>query len=115
MSVHSTLDIQLRGKDYRVTCTPDEREALQAAVEFLDGNLAEISALTRSTGERLAVMTALNIAHELLALRQAPSSPNGESPVSAAGVDDPELQRRIKNIEARLDTALAGQQQEGLF
>ncbi|QDX81551.1 hypothetical protein B9N43_10005 [Denitratisoma sp. DHT3] len=112
MTAHSTLDIQLRGKDYRVTCTPDEREALLAAVGFLDRKMTDIAAITHSSGERLAVMTALNIAHELLALRQSGAVPFQSDSV-AADVDDPDLRRRIQNIEARLDAALADQQ--GLF
>ena len=30
------LDIVLLGKEYRVACPPEEREALQAAVDFVD-------------------------------------------------------------------------------
>ncbi|CAB1370332.1 cell division protein ZapA [Denitratisoma oestradiolicum] len=112
MSAHSTLDIRLQGKDYRVTCSPEEQDALTAAVSFLDGKMTEIGALTKSTGERLAVMAALNIVHELLALRQSPST--GES-IATGAIDDPGLGRRIRGIEARLDAALAQQQQEGLF
>ncbi len=103
----NTLDIKLLGKEYRVACAPDDREALQAAANFLDAKLAEIAELTRSSGERLAVMVALNISHELLALRQSPDK--------AIAVDAEVARRRIKSIEARLDTALAEHKQDGLF
>jgi cell division protein ZapA len=106
MSVN-TLDIKLQGKDYRVACAPEERDALLAAVSFLDAKMNEIGTLTKSAGERLAVMVALNISHELLALRQSPD----KVPVVDAEVS----RRRIESIEARLDAALAEQKQDALF
>jgi len=98
----STLDIKLLGKDYRVACPPEERESLQAAVELLDERMGEMATKSKSTGERLAVMTALNLAHELLSQKNP-----------GAGVDRYDLKRRISAMEARLDEALA--LQEKLF
>ena len=72
----NTLDIVLMGREYRVACTPDEREALQGAVAFVDEKMREIGAKTKSTGERLAVMTALNLAHELLSICLLYTSPS---------------------------------------
>jgi cell division protein ZapA len=102
-----TLDIKLQGKEYRVACAPEEREALLAAVRFLDGKMNEIADHTRSSGERLAVMVALNISHELLALRQSPDK--------ATTVDVEGAKRRIESIEARLDAVLGEHKQDGLF
>ena len=102
----NTLDIKLLGKDYRVACPPEERESLQSAVALLDERMGEMATKSKSTGERLAVMTALNLAHELLL--QENSSGNVTS-----GVDSRELKRKIGAMEARLDEALA--QQEKLF
>lgn len=107
MTVHSTLDIKLLGKEYRVSCAPEERESLEAAVRFLSDKMDDIAEKTRSTGERLAVMVALNLAHELLA--QAGGSPPADA------VDGAESRRRIAAIEARLDAVLAEQTQEDLF
>lgn len=103
----TTLDIRIRGRDYRVACAPEEAGALQAAAELLDARMDEIAKATKSTGERLAVMTALNLAHELNAARR-PSAATAEKPI-----DDEESRRRIEAIEARLDEALA--LQEKLF
>lgn len=102
-----TLDIHLLGKDYRVACEPAEREALAAAVAFLDGKLKHIgdktpkaSGNTRSNGERIAIMAALNIAHELLTLKPV-------TPDLFAGLESEAIQRRINFIESKLDTSLA--------
>lgn len=95
-----TIDIKLLGKDYRVACAPEEQAALAAAVVFLDDKLKAIGEKTRSGGERLAVMAALNIAHELLAQKAA-------SPESIAPLENDSIQRKIESIEASLDVALA--------
>ena len=97
-----TLEITLLGRAYRVACEPTEREALLKAVAFLDGRMSEIRKLGKNaTTERIAVMAALNIAHELLSAR------------AGGGVDVVEAKRRIASIEAKLDEALA--RQEKLF
>jgi len=100
----NTIEVKLLGKGYRVACEPAEREALLAAVAFLDGRLKEIGEKTRSgargTGERLAIMAALNLAHELLAAKTA------ATPVSAP-LESESIQRRIDFIEAKLDESLA--------
>jgi cell division protein ZapA len=95
----NTLDIVLMGREYRVACAPEEREALQSAVVFVDEKMREIGEKTKSTGERLAVMTALNLAHELLSLKLP------------GGFDMQEFRRRIGSMQTRLDEALASQEQ----
>jgi cell division protein ZapA len=102
MTAHSTLDIKLMGREFRVVCPPEEREALTAAAALLEWEMGRIAKATKSTGERLAVMAALNLAHELATLKQVPSS-----------VDHVDLKRKISAMEARLDAALAPQ--EDLF
>jgi cell division protein ZapA len=98
----TTLDIKIQGREYRVACAAAEADSLQAAAELLDARMGEIARATKSTGERLAVMTALNLAHELDAARQGRSVPE-------KGIDPEEARRRIKAIEARLDESLATQ------
>ncbi len=98
-----TLNIKLLGKEYRVACAPDERESLQAAVKVLDQRMNDIATKTRSTGERVAVMTALYLVHEMLAQKKSSSDAH-------FGIDTDELKRRIKSMEARLDGALAPQE-----
>jgi len=101
------LDIHLLGKDYRVACDPAERDGLAAAVAFLDDKLKSIAGKTsqassgaRSSGERIAVMAALNIAHELLTLKNA-------TPDLFVGLENETIQRRINSIESKLDKSLA--------
>ena len=95
------LDIKLLGREYRVACKPEEREGLLAAVAYLDEKMRDLSDKPNSAGERLAVMTALNITHEFLQFQRA------------GGFDIPTLKRRIERINGRLDGVLA--EQEKLF
>ena len=97
-----TIEVTLLGRPYRVACGDEEREALLQAVAYLEGKMNEIKQAGKVAGtERIAVMAALNIAHELLSMRL------GE------GFDMGEAKRRISSIEARLEAALA--KQEKLF
>jgi len=95
------LDVTLLGKEYRVSCTPESREDLLATVAYLDDKFSELGVKTHSSGEKLAVMTALNIAHEFLQYQRG------------NGFDMPGVKRRIGLMKARLDGVLA--QQEKLF
>jgi len=109
----TTLDIKIQGREYRVACPPEEVESLQAAAELLNDRLGDIAKATKSTGERLAIMTALNLAHEVDAARQTALVQSHTAAASensiASPIDDPESLRRIEAIEARLDAALARQ------
>ena len=98
------LDVKIMGRDYRVACTPEERNALLEAVDLVDSKMREIAQRTKSTiAERVAVMAALNIAHEML------SGDGAEK--SLLRVDTSEAKRRIGDMGARIDTVLAPQQQ----
>lgn len=109
MSIHSTLDISLQGREYRVTCAPEERESLLAAVAFVNAKMTEIAALTKSTGERLAVMTALNLAHELLVKPGRGTTSSAGSDAASSTFDSGDFSRRIDSMVARLDAAMTDQ------
>ncbi len=55
------------GKEFVVGCPADERDALHESARLLDRKMREIKEGGKVIGsERIAVMAALNIAHELL-------------------------------------------------
>jgi cell division protein ZapA len=101
-----TLDVSILGRDYRVACKESERAELMQAVGFLDRRMREIRDAGKVVGcERIAVMAALNIAHELLGLRNAGAS--------TGGFDSPGVQRRISAMQTAIDRAMA--EQDKLF
>lgn len=71
MSQPNTVSVQILDKEYRVSCPADERANLESAARFLDGKMREIRNSGKVIGaERIAVMAALNIAHDLLHKQQ---------------------------------------------
>ncbi|MGE5386985.1 MAG: cell division protein ZapA [Betaproteobacteria bacterium] len=99
------LDVKIMGREYRVACAPEERPALLAAVDLVDGKMREIAQKTKTTiAERVAVMAALNIAHEHLGAPAVVLTGPQET------VDTSVAKRRILDMGARLDTVLAPQQ-----
>jgi len=97
-----SIEISILGRNYKIACEEGEREALLEAVAYLDGKMAEIKKAGKVNGtDRIAVMAALNIAHEFLSMKLG------------NGFDIGQAKRRISQIEAKLDAALA--QQDKLF
>ena len=78
-----------------------KRQALLKAASYVDEKMHDIRGKTQSAGEKLAVMTALNIAHELLQMKLP------------GGIDLQDFRRRIDSMQSRVDQALA--LQEKLF
>jgi cell division protein ZapA len=97
-----TVEITILGREYRVACGDEERESLLTAAAYLDRRMREIRDSAKITGnEKIAVMAALNITHELLAAKLP------------GGFDIGDFKRRMESMQATLDTAMA--QQEKLF
>ncbi len=93
------LDVTILDRQYRVACPDDERENLMASVAYLDQKMREIKGAGKIAGaDRIAVMAALNIAHELLSSR------------TGAGFDLAEYKRRMSTINTLVDDALATQE-----
>jgi cell division protein ZapA len=105
------LDITLLGKEYRVACPPEEEAALRQAVDHVDGKMREIAEKTHSNAaERIAVMAALNIAHEFLLLQNRPPEEASASEQNhVEGLDIDAVKRRIEHMEAELDAVLVPQ------
>ena len=65
------VTIKILDKEYLISCTEEEREQLHTSVDYLNAKMTEMKNSGRVIGaERIAVMTALNLAHELLAYKQ---------------------------------------------
>lgn len=91
------VDVTIMGREFRVACPPEEQEKLLQAVEYLDRKMREIRDAGKVIGvERIAIMAALNIAHELLNTRMG-------------GFDLGDIKRRIHSLERQIDEAMADQ------
>ena len=91
------VSLSILDREYLIACTPDERPGLIAAASFLDMKMREIRAGARSANvDRIAVLAALTIAHELLGTQQRDTS-------EAAA-----LAHHLQAINAKLERALPG-------
>jgi cell division protein ZapA len=96
------VSVRILEKEYQVACLPEERSELLDSAEYLNGKMREIRDGANVVGlDRIAVMAALNLAHELLKLRG-----RGESV-------DTDVSQRIRQLRERVEGALSrGQQLE---
>ena len=96
MTAPEPVSVRILGRDFLIACTPDERAGLLDAARYLDDKMREMRDKAPSTSlDRLAVLAALNISHELLAERQRGSSE------SAA------LAEKLQALNAKLEGAFA--------
>ncbi|RNF85876.1 cell division protein ZapA [Montanilutibacter psychrotolerans] len=87
------VSIRLLDREYTVGCEPDERDSLMAAAKLLDSKMREIRGDNRMAAlDRVAVLAALNFAHELQLLRDD------------ATQRDRELSRTLGDLHRRLDS-----------
>lgn len=64
------IEVNILDRSYRIACKPEEEAGLLQAVDYLDGKMRELRDSGKALGnERIAVLAALNITHELLTLR----------------------------------------------
>lgn len=90
------VTVQILDKEYRVACPEEEREALIASGRHLNKKMKEVRDAGRVVGvDRIAVMVALNMAHELLHGEPADDAAMGE-----------ECLKRVQLLQNRIETAL---------
>ena len=88
------VSIRLLDREYTVGVEPGERDSLMAAARLLDAKMREVRGANRMAAvDRVAVLAALNMAHELQQLRDG-----------ASGRTD-ELARTLEALRRRLDAA----------
>lgn len=93
-----TVTVRIMGHEYTVACPPDEHDALVASADYLNERMTAIRRRGKALGaERIAVMTALNIARELLALK-------GDAAVAKV---DAESIEKLQQIGLDIDQTLA--------
>jgi cell division protein ZapA len=68
--VSEPVNVKILDREFTVGVVPEERESLMAAATLLDARMREVRGSNRMAAlDRVAVLTALNLAHELLQLR----------------------------------------------
>lgn len=67
MTGNAQVTVRILDRDYHIACPPDERESLLKAADLLSQEMSEVRDSGRVVGmDRIAVMVALNLAHQYL-------------------------------------------------
>lgn len=97
MSTSKSVDVQIMGREFTVSCTDEERQGLMDAVTYLDKKMRDIRDSGKIVGvERIAIMAALNLSHEVL------NTKTGD-------IDIGDYKRRISAMQNQIDDAIAEQ------
>lgn len=71
MSDKKTVSLTILGKEYKIACAIEEEESLIESAKQLHDKMSKIRNTGKINGDdRIAVMVALNIAHELQILKE---------------------------------------------
>ena len=94
------VSVRILEKEYQVACLPEERSELLDSAEFLNAKMREIRDGGNIVGlDRIAVVAALNLSHELLKLRNRGDESQGE------------VGRKVRQMRERVEGSLAKSQQ----
>ena len=95
MSASEPVSVHILDREYTIGVEAGERSSLMAAAKLLDGKMREIRGSNKMVAaERVAVLAALNMAHELQQLQDAHSA------------RERELTRTLADLHRKLDSAL---------
>ncbi len=98
------LDVKILDRDYKLAVNPEEKARLLDAVKMVDERMRTIRGTGRiASVDRVAVMAALQLAHELL---EPPPADNAVAPAN-------EVLRKIRKMTDDLDQEI--RRQESLF
>lgn len=95
MNDDAGVRVMILDREYQVACPTEEKEGLLSAARYLDAKMREMRNRSHGIGtDKLAVVTALNIAYEMLALKPAQSSLE-------------QLRSKLVDLSQSVDSALA--------
>jgi cell division protein ZapA len=87
--------VEILGKPYPIRCPESELQSLQEAADYLNRKMAEIQESGKVINlERIAIITALNIAHQFLQMDQQKDTLMSK------------INQRISTLQDKLDTAI---------
>jgi len=93
------VTIHILDKEFRIACPEEEHDALLASAHFLDSKMKEIRDGGVVGQDRIAIMAALNLTHELLTQKSG-----REKYVKSMG-------NRIQSLQEKIETALTRNKQ----
>lgn len=96
---NAPVALRLIDREFLIGCAPDERDGLLEAASYLDRKMRELRANAKAAGfDRLAVLAAISVTHEFLALRKQHDSQERKLSDGLAGLRN--------KLDAALDTSV---------
>jgi cell division protein ZapA len=96
----SSVTVSILGREYQISCPPEEEEALRKSARYLTSQMEEVKGRGSSLPyEKIAVLAALTITHDLLKRSKD------------ANMSESDAQREIKVLEKKIDTVLLAARQ----
>jgi cell division protein ZapA len=90
--VSEPVNVRILDREFTVGCEPGERDSLMAAATLLDARMREIRGAHKMASiDRVAVLAALNLAHELQQMR------------AESGTGDDAIGRALGEVNRKLD------------
>lgn len=88
------IKVNILDKEYLVACQEDEKDELLASAKYLNDKMVNIRESGKVVGmDRIAVMTALNLAHEVVA-------------AGGSGTDSDSCGARVRKLNKKIEKAL---------
>ncbi len=85
------VTVKILEKDYRIACAANHKESLEDSAALLNNKMLEIRTSGKVIGsDRIAVMAALNLAHDLLQQQQQTAS-------------ESHLKQQLKSLREKID------------
>lgn len=95
MNQNKSLNISLMGREFCINCPADEQQDLRLAAGYLEKKIHSVKTEGKVVdSDRIVLIAALGIAHELLMLRHE------------TGFDIDDFKRTIKSLDEEVDAAI---------
>jgi cell division protein ZapA len=92
---HNTVSLSILGKIYKVKCPAEKIAELRESAQYLEDKMRKLSQSAKIQGaDRLAVIAALNVSHELLMEKKLTTYMDA-------------MNRRIRDLQNKIDESLA--------
>lgn len=93
---HNTVSLTILGKLYKVKCPQEKIAELRESAQYLEGKMREMSHAGKLQSlDRLVVITALNVVHELISQKRQ------------AGTYMDVMSQQIRGLQNKVENALA--------
>ncbi|MEE9309638.1 MAG: cell division protein ZapA [Cocleimonas sp.] len=92
------VTVRIAEKEYKISCPEGEHEILQASARRVSNDMKKMRESGKALGaEKIAVMVALNIAHELI---------NAHGSSGTSNADDPYISDQLESLQQTVNAAL---------